>query len=92
MHKKFTRKVFKNFSKKSAQVPSKVQRSSPKVVLFLSQHSIESRPNSVAKLHHSSDELIAKDQKLRGKFPWIFRQQADKVLSKFGKSLDKSPI
>ena len=69
MRKKYTRKFFEIFSKKSAQVPSKVQRSSPKVVMFLSQHSIESRPNSVTKLHHSSDELIAKDQKLRGNFP-----------------------
>ena len=67
MHKKFTRKVFKNFSKKSPQVPSKVQRSSSKVVMFLSQHSIESRPNSVTELHHSSDKLFAKDQRLCGK-------------------------
>ena len=69
MPKKFTRKVFEFFSKKSAQVPSKVQRSSPKVVMFLSQHSIESRPNCVTKLHHSSDKLFAKDQNLCGKIP-----------------------
>ena len=67
MSKQFMRKVFEIFSKKSAQVPSKVQRSSTKVGKFFNQQFIESRPKSGTKFHHSSDMLFAKDQNLYGK-------------------------